>query len=459
MAFAIRRLRKPRLFLCYRRKDSKDQVEHLRGALAAEFGDKRVFMDKRSIRPGTNFPSAIQTALGSADVLLAIIGRKWTTVDKRGRPRLHDPQDYVRRELETALERQIPVVPVLLDGVKMPAGKALPESLRSLIWQQAVELTTEEWESAVRDTLIPAVHVGAREYWKRPRPAEPGPAAGSVRTRLTAWLQWQLPAVSRVVRGTGEGMGHGARRVAPWLARWPTPVLRVGAAIWVLVLLAAWLTGALWLGPAMSTTPGQPVVVNAGGVFVGLLAAPGLMLMVGGIGGVMTLGMATAFEGIAAKWEGRERASVRELAVQVTFVMIGVFTLLGLGFAAASIEAIIEHQRTPAPTELRSELGFAAVGAWLLATGIGLVCCAGLRHRTIQGSRRVADQYFPLLVGVVALVAVATASWIGVVLAAGVVALCVACLAVELADRASSLPSYLGGVAMTAAAGGALVLL
>jgi hypothetical protein len=458
MAFANRRLRKPRLFLCYRRKDSK-HVEALRNALAAEFGPKRVFMDQESIRPGTNFPTAIQTALSSADVLLAVIGPKWTVVDKRGRTRLDDPQDYVRLELETALRREIPVFPVLLNDAKMPAGKALPESLRPLVEQQAIKLTTVDWEPTVRGKLIPAVHDGAREYWKNPPPpAERLPATGRRRAAFTAWLQWQFPTVSRVLRQMGEHVGSVARWVAPRLARWPTSVLRVGAAIWVLVLVASWLAVALWQGPGLGRLPGDSVTYTVGSVIAGLFVAP-LSMLAGGFFGLTTWGMLAAVEVFSARWAGRPREDLRGIAVGVTLAFIGVFTLLCLGIAVASLGEMIEHQRMPTAAEMRPGPGYAAVAAWLLASVIGLVCSAGLRPRAVRGSRRVADQYFPLLVGVVALAAFAVGPWIGVVAAALLVALCVACLFVEVWDRASSLGAYLGGVAMTTTAGGALALL
>jgi hypothetical protein len=46
----------------------------------------------------------------------------------------------VRLEIESALKRDIPVVPVLVDNARMPAETDLPDSLRSLAYRHAAEL-------------------------------------------------------------------------------------------------------------------------------------------------------------------------------------------------------------------------------------------------------------------------------------------------------------------------------
>lgn len=80
-----------------------------------------------SIPLGTDFAEHIQTELSRCSVFLAVIGRQWMT------ERLQDENDFVRMEIESALARNIPVIPVLVDGGVLPKKDALPESLRPLL--------------------------------------------------------------------------------------------------------------------------------------------------------------------------------------------------------------------------------------------------------------------------------------------------------------------------------------
>jgi hypothetical protein len=99
--------------------------------------------------------------------VLPIIARNWASVtDASGRRRLEDPEDYVRRELLTALESDIPVIPVLVDGATMPAPSQLPEPLAALSRRQALVMADRSWESDMK-ALLAAIDVG--------RPAPDGP--------------------------------------------------------------------------------------------------------------------------------------------------------------------------------------------------------------------------------------------------------------------------------------------
>jgi hypothetical protein len=72
----------------------------------------------------------ITRAGGSCDVLLALIGDEWLTItDEHGRRRLDDPDDFMRLEIEAALTRNVRVIPILVDGVRMPRVAELPASL------------------------------------------------------------------------------------------------------------------------------------------------------------------------------------------------------------------------------------------------------------------------------------------------------------------------------------------
>ena len=100
-----------------------------------------VFKDVHSIQPGLDFRRAIKTAVGRCDVLLAVVGPNWASVtDEHGRRRIDSPGDFVRLEVETALERQIPVIPLRDDNAPMPPEGELPESLQPLVFRNAMPL-------------------------------------------------------------------------------------------------------------------------------------------------------------------------------------------------------------------------------------------------------------------------------------------------------------------------------
>jgi len=90
-------------------------------------------MDVDTIRPGLDFVDVVQEAVGSCDALIAVIGREWLGAsDGSGRRRLENPEDLVRLEIATALQRDIRVIPVLVQGAQMPAITDLPEGLKVL---------------------------------------------------------------------------------------------------------------------------------------------------------------------------------------------------------------------------------------------------------------------------------------------------------------------------------------
>jgi hypothetical protein len=66
-------------------------------------------------------------------VLLAVIGPNWSAArDEDGKRRLDDPKDFVRIEIAAALQRNIPVIPILLDGARIPKVNELPNDLKGL---------------------------------------------------------------------------------------------------------------------------------------------------------------------------------------------------------------------------------------------------------------------------------------------------------------------------------------
>ena len=135
-----------RIFISYRRDDSAGWTGRLADQLKARFGAESIFIDIDTIEPGADFTDALRKAVGSCDVLLAVIGPRWVTVtDQTGTSRLHNPSDWIRVEIATALARKIRVIPVLVGGATMPSAEFLPDDLDGFAQRQAHELSDKRW--------------------------------------------------------------------------------------------------------------------------------------------------------------------------------------------------------------------------------------------------------------------------------------------------------------------------
>lgn len=210
------------IFISYRRDDTADAAGRLYDALAAEFGD-RIFMDIDTIEPGVDFVDVVHRAVGSCDVLLALIGDRWATVtDARGRRRLDDPEDFVRMEIEAALGRDVRVIPVLLQDAPMPSLDELPETLARLARRNAVQISPARWHYDV-DRLVETLRkladakVAAGEDTAKssePAPKEKDGEAGSRRPRLVVGVVAAVVIVAAgaaLLRDRGPGSSTASR--------------------------------------------------------------------------------------------------------------------------------------------------------------------------------------------------------------------------------------------------------
>jgi len=136
-----------RIFISYRREDTAYPAGWLFDRLSEHFKAGEVFKDVDSIELGDDFVKEITAAVGSCDVLLALIGEQWLTItDKGGARRLDDPGDFVRVEIEAALSRNVRVIPILVDGATMPSADQVPPSLAGLSRRQALELSPSRFD-------------------------------------------------------------------------------------------------------------------------------------------------------------------------------------------------------------------------------------------------------------------------------------------------------------------------
>ncbi len=134
----------PRIFISYRRSDSEGITGRIYDHLASAFGEDSVFMDVDDIIPGEDFRGKIREAVSTCDVVLIVIGNTWLDVRERDNPevrRLDNPNDFVRLEVETGLQRDSTrVIPLLVNRASMPSGNALPNTLRELSFKQALKM-------------------------------------------------------------------------------------------------------------------------------------------------------------------------------------------------------------------------------------------------------------------------------------------------------------------------------
>jgi tetratricopeptide (TPR) repeat protein len=135
------------IFLSYRREDAAPYARLLKYQLSERFPAAQVFMDLDSIEAGRDFAEAINEALNSCAVLVALIGRQWATLtDEQGQRRIDNPDDLLRFEVHAALERGVRVIPVLVDGAEPLRQHQLPVELRKLGRLNALELSYGRYE-------------------------------------------------------------------------------------------------------------------------------------------------------------------------------------------------------------------------------------------------------------------------------------------------------------------------
>ena len=136
----------PSVYISYRRQDTRDVVGRLYDRLAGDLSGSQIFVDVDVISAGADFVQAIRSAIADSTVVLAVIGPDWLRVDDHaGAPLIHREDDFVRAEIATALHLKLPVIPVLVDGARMPSANELPADIADLSRRQALILRRESF--------------------------------------------------------------------------------------------------------------------------------------------------------------------------------------------------------------------------------------------------------------------------------------------------------------------------
>jgi hypothetical protein len=142
------------IILSYRREDTELMVGRICDRLRDHYGRDSVMMDIDSIPYGLDFRKHIREALKRCDLMVAIIGPHWTALNEQGQTRLTDETDWIRIEIEAALAKDIPVIPVLVNGAPMPKPGELPETMQDLAFRQAAPLDMRRDFHTHMDRLI-----------------------------------------------------------------------------------------------------------------------------------------------------------------------------------------------------------------------------------------------------------------------------------------------------------------
>jgi hypothetical protein len=156
-----------KLFISYRRQDSSANALGISQYLEHEFGRKNVFIDV-DMRAGAKFPTVLEQRLAECKVMLALIGPEWLNLrDEHGRRRLDIPDDWVRLEIAHALKRNIPVIPIRVNGAPLPLRDELPDDIRGLLDHQAVSVTHAGFRHEMAGLVHDIRSIRPPQSWRR----------------------------------------------------------------------------------------------------------------------------------------------------------------------------------------------------------------------------------------------------------------------------------------------------
>jgi hypothetical protein len=248
------------IFVSYRRADASGHAGRLYDRLTLHFQDERVFMDVDSLAPGVDYAEVIESAIRACDIFVLVIGPRWDLEDAAGR-RLEQANDFMRFEISTAIDREMPIIPVLVDGAAMPSVTRLPRPLRKLARLQALPLSNHRWQ-ADAERLINAIegrrHTGALPTVSpvtSPGPPSAQPAASEA--------DEVVPPSSTRSRRTGA----------------PTPLLRMMAIAAIACVVAIAIVGyavtrpGSKVAPVVSAASGGPAKATLAGAAAALAAS------------------------------------------------------------------------------------------------------------------------------------------------------------------------------------------
>ncbi|MCW8882969.1 MAG: TIR domain-containing protein [Sedimenticola sp.] len=143
------------IFISYRRDDSREITGRICDRLNNEYGKETIFRDVDSIPAGVDYRNHISKTIEGCSAFLIVIGAQWIEAkNNAGQRRLELDSDPVKVEIEMALKKEIPIIPVLVKNGVMPDEAQLPESIKPLAFRNAIPIPAEPYFHAGVDRLI-----------------------------------------------------------------------------------------------------------------------------------------------------------------------------------------------------------------------------------------------------------------------------------------------------------------
>lgn len=133
-----------KIFINYRRADSADVSGRIYDRLVEEYGVDSIFKDVDSIPFGIDFREYLDNSVKECDLLLVVIGNKWLKIlDEEGNRRIDNESDFVRIEIESALKREKPVIPLFVHNASPPDMDLLPKGLKNLAYRNGLPIRSD----------------------------------------------------------------------------------------------------------------------------------------------------------------------------------------------------------------------------------------------------------------------------------------------------------------------------
>jgi TIR domain len=141
------------IFISFRESDIPATARRL-GEWLAAFGYHCLLMSEDRGAHGRDYPVDREETIATCDGFIAVIGPRWLArFDEHGRPGVQHRDDFVRKDITAALQRDVPILVALAERTQMPSPGMFPGDLLLLAYQPATEVNNARFEADM-DRLV-----------------------------------------------------------------------------------------------------------------------------------------------------------------------------------------------------------------------------------------------------------------------------------------------------------------